>query len=319
MVNTDNQQQLRAWLERLDWSQRYCAEWLTERGNPVTLRTVQRWLASDTDQSTPCPGWPAELIAHAHQRRQLMRTVTFGNQKGGVGKSSLACHLAFDLYERGYSVLFIDLDTQGNSSKTLAAYDTGTQASSLFESGGTVPTGYDFGLIASDQGLVKLDRADYNVIGHLRDALDARRGDYDWCVIDTPPTVGLRLSAALIVSNDVIAPVELEQYSIDGIERLLKTVYGIQQRANNGLRFAGMVPNRFDPRSQRQKDALAEMVEAYSQHIIQQPIGIRTAIPEALANGQPVWQVGKTSARDAGKQIRATFNEIYERMGVTHG
>jgi chromosome partitioning protein len=121
------------------------------------------------------------------------------------------------------------------------------------------------------------------------------------------------------VSEYVLSPIELEQFSIDGIERMLKTIFGIQQRANKGLKFLGMIPNRFDPRSTRQKETLRALIENYSQYLIPEPIGIRTSIPEALSEGIPVWKLGKTSARDAGKQIKAAFGVVYQKMGVNHG
>lgn len=247
-----------------------------------------------------------------------MQTITLANQKGGVGKSTIACHLALDLYERGNSVLFVDLDTQGNSTKTLVKHDSGVVASALFNPEPKITEGREFFLVGADPGLVALDRADYGVIGHLRGQLDACRDQYDYCIIDTPPTIGLRLSAALIVSDYVLSPIELEQYSIDGIERMLKTIFGIQQRANKQLKFLGMIPNRFDPRSTRQKETLRALIENYSQYLIPEPIGIRASIPEALSEGLPVWKLNKTSARDAGKQIRAAFSAIYKEMGVNH-
>lgn len=316
---SDNRKTLNAWLARLGWSQRYCADWLTARGSPVSVSTIERWLANpDKRYSQDCPSWPATLIKQAHHRREPMRTITLANQKGGVGKSTIACHLALDLFERGYSVLFIDLDTQGNSTKTLAEHDSGIKASELFNTDLKLDREGEFLLVGADPGLVSLDRADYSVIGHLRGQLDACRDRFDYCIIDTPPTIGLRLSAALIVSDYVLSPIELEQYSIDGIERMLKTIFGVQQRANKNLQFLGMIPNRFDPRSGRQKETLRALVENYSQYLIPEPIGIRASIPEALSEGIPVWKLGKTSARDAGKQIRSAFAAVYEKMGVTH-
>lgn len=245
-----------------------------------------------------------------------MHTITFANQKGGVGKSTLACHFAFDLRERGYNVLFLDLDAQGNSSTSLRHLQAeGAHASGLFEQGATLPAGDGLTVIAADDGLVNLDRAEFSVIVTLRDTL-AGNTDYDWCVIDTPPTIGLRLSAALIVSDYVLAPIEFAQYSIDGIAKLVRTIYGVQQKANPDLAFIGLLGNRFDPRDDRQKATLKEImgIEAYKRLLIKQPIGIRKAIPEALTAGQPVWELGKTSARDASKQVREAFTEIHARI-----
>lgn len=248
-----------------------------------------------------------------------MQTLTLANQKGGVGKSTVSLHFAFDLVERGYSVLFIDLDTQGNSSRVLQPYDTGYAASSLFEDGGRVPTDETFALLSADAGLIDVDRGDYETIRHMHAQLAECSGDYDWCIIDTPPTIGLCLSAALIVSDYVVSPIELEQFAIDGIERMVNTIFAVQRDYNPSLRFVGMLPNRYDPRSARQRDTLAELTAEYADYVIPSPLRIRATVPEALADGGPVWNLRKTGARDAGRQFRAAFDVIYNRMGVTHG
>lgn len=243
-----------------------------------------------------------------------MRTITFANQKGGVGKSTLACHFAFDLQEHGNNVLLIDLDSQGNSSTSLSHLQAdGTCASALFEEGATLPAGDGLTVIAADNGLIDLDRAEFSTILNLRDAL-AADNQYDWCVIDTPPTIGFRLTAALVVANYALAPIELEQYSINGIADLLRTIQKVQRQANPDLAFIGFLGNRFDPRSDRQKETLKGLLQQYSDHLIEEPIGIRKTIPEALDAGQPVWALGKSSARRAAKQMRKSFGCVYARI-----
>src|SRR5687767_4526588 len=107
-------------------------------------------------------------------------------------------------------------------------------------------------------GLVELERAPPDVvIPAFRQQMAALNQAFDACVIDTPPALGLRMSAALIAADHVACPIELEEYSIDGVTDMLKTVFGVRQKYNPCLQLLGIIANRFNPHSPRQKEALA--------------------------------------------------------------
>lgn len=252
-----------------------------------------------------------------------MERIVFANHKGGVGKSTLVCHQAFDLSRRGHRVLVVDLDDQGNSSLTLQAYAGDTVASSLFEPGTSIPTNVpndeNIRVIQGDARLVKLRDASEEVVDHFLDALDEAASHFDYCVIDTPPSAGLFMGAALYAADYVVAPIELEQYSVHGIGRIMDIISTIRAQGNEDMCFMGMLPNRYDPRSPRQRELLEDIRAEYSDYIIDTPIGIRSAIPEALDEGQPVWALKKTSARDAAKQINAFLDLMYQRMESKNG
>jgi chromosome partitioning protein len=133
-------------------------------------------------------------------------------------------------------------------------------------------------------------------------------------VIDTPPSLGLRMSAALIAATHVACPIELEEYSIDGVTDMLKTIFGVQRRYNPELRLAGLVANRFNPHSVRQRAALHDLVVHYSEFVVPAKISTRSAIPEALAAGVPLWRLAKSSARDAAAEVSAVFDLLKERI-----
>lgn len=246
-----------------------------------------------------------------------MKTISISNQKGGVGKSTIAVHLAFYLSELDKSVLFIDLDSQANATKTLsnAAYVLDETAHELFNEKVELNNseGGSLTLIKATQELADLERAKPDVISQFKTNIAAMKG-FDYCIIDTPPTLGLRMTAALISSSHCLAPIELEEYSIDGITNMLKTIYGIREKWNESLEFLGMLPNRFNPRSIAQKDTLTALLKNYSNLLIQSKIGIRASIPESLAQSIPVWKNKKTSAREAGKEFKETFNLILKKI-----
>jgi chromosome partitioning protein len=212
----------------------------------------------------------------------------------------------------------IDLDTQANASKSLARFGSGREAAELFESHGIRPmaeTAASLTVFAGTKRLADLELAKPEIIlPTFRRQVAALSGVFDVIVIDTPPSLGLRMSAALIAATHVACPIELEEYSIDGVTDMLKTIFGVQRRYNPELRLAGLVANRFNPHSVRQRAALHDLVVHYSEFVVPAKISTRSAIPEALAAGVPLWRLAKSSARDAAAEVSAVFDLLKERI-----
>ncbi|HJV67851.1 ParA family protein, partial [Ideonella sp.] len=215
-----------------------------------------------------------------------MSVIVFTNQKGGPGKSTLTVLYAHWLAEkRGERVAVVDLDSQRNSSKTLQAFSSGIPSTALFEPAEIAVPAASAGsavLFAGSRSLVDLERARPDVvIPAFRQHMEALASRFDTCVIDTPPALGLRMSAALIAATHVACPIELEEYSVDGVTDMLKTVFGVRQKYNPQLKLAGIIANRFNAHSARQRQALADLLTHYEQFVIPAKISTRSAIPEA--------------------------------------
>lgn len=247
-----------------------------------------------------------------------MKTICISNQKGGVGKSTIAVHLAQHLNEKGQSVLFIDIDPQANASKTVRQNSDvlAVEASQLFTDAVDLAeeSHSQISLIQADEKMADVERYDPNVLLSFKNNLIRIGGQFDYCIIDTPPTLGIRMTAALIASQYVLAPIELEEYSIDGITKMLQTIFGVQEKWNQDLNFLGMLPNRFNPRSLAQKATLESLLKSYAHLLIPAPIGIRSSIPEALNEGIPVWKLKKTAARVAGQEFKKAFSIIDKKL-----
>jgi len=250
-----------------------------------------------------------------------MKTFVIANQKGGVGKTAIACHLTFFLQEKGLRVLHIDLDPQANSTKTLGAFKCGAIASNLFnpEPVEVTPSEDGITLIEADAGLIAVERAENKVIATFRSQLRSYDAQFDYCVIDTAPTLGLRMTAALIAGDFVVSPIELEGYSLDGITNMIKTFQGVKQKYNPKLKFLGMLPNRFNAVSHSQKSALQDLLTKYPAYMVPAKVPTRSAISEALNQGVPVWRLDKSAARDAGKEFKAVLEIIIKKSESKNG
>jgi chromosome partitioning protein len=247
-----------------------------------------------------------------------MKTIVVSNQKGGVGKTAIAVHLAMYLEEKGKRVLVIDLDGQGNASKSLSRYRSDFDAARLFgPDAPSVLVHQPITLLGASPLLSDIEQGPkQDVLPALRRALPTLHGHFDFCVIDTPPGVGLRLSAAMLAAQFILSPIELDDYSIDGTTQLLRTVVGVQQRFNTGLAFLGMLPNRLNAASISQRAALQSMLSRYASFMVPAKIGNRSSIPEALRAGVPVWRLQKTAAREAGHEMLNAFGIVAQRMGL---
>lgn len=252
----------------------------------------------------------------------IMKTLVTANQKGGVGKTATLVHLAFDFAERGLRVVVIDLDTQANASYTLGAYKCGVAASTLLSNSNvdysSLPS-TGLVLIESDPALANMEKMTLTDAGTNFNAAIKKLAvvGFDVCLIDTAPSLGITMGAALLVSDFVLSPIELEAYSIQGIKRMVTTIANIR-KANKNLKFLGMVPSKVDKRNPRHIRHLQELTHAYPTLMTPEgiAIGLRSSIADALASRTPVWKIKKTTARVAAKEVRALAAHVLNQMEI---
>ncbi|WP_295393264.1 ParA family protein [uncultured Thiodictyon sp.] len=251
-----------------------------------------------------------------------MKTLTIANQKGGVGKSTLAVHLAWLALEQGRPVLMVDFDGQANSSRTFSESFTGLPASQLFtvEPGALTqapqPISDHLALIPADVAINDVEGLDLASIErpavHLKGlALSPET----ICIIDTPPTLGRRLLAALIAADAVVSPLALNGYSIQGITDLQKTIQMVRTRFNPRLKNLGLLANMVNSRSTTHGQMLTELRSALGDKLLPFTLGHRVAISDAIDRGRPVWlgTRGESSQR-AAHEMRAVCAAILEKL-----
>lgn len=205
-----------------------------------------------------------------------MKIITVTNQKGGVGKTTTAHVLACGLKNRGFKVLAVDADPQTNFS-----YSAGLQpeeievdlydlfknpSSSSLQAVQETPTG--FFMISGSLNLAGADM-EFNRTGReyiMKKILEPLKENFDYCIIDTPPTLGILTVNALTASDCVIVPMKADIYSIQGLSQLWGMIQNVQEYTNPRLEIEGLLLTQYSPRASLNKD-LKESIEETAHHL----------------------------------------------------
>ena len=227
------------------------------------------------------------------------RIISIANQKGGVGKTTTTINLSAALAEAGKKILVVDMDPQGNTSSGFnieknteenTSYEllldecTITEAvkKEVIENLDIIPSNVN--LAAAEIELIGVDRKEYI----LRDALDFVRDDYDYIILDCPPSLNLLTVNAMVASDSVLVPIQCEYYALEGLSQLIHTINLVRERLNGRLGIEGILFTMYDARTNLSAQVV-ENVKANVKHRIYDtviPRNIRLA--EAPSFGQPI-------------------------------
>lgn len=232
-----------------------------------------------------------------------MNNFIYCNQKGGVGKSTFAVHHALYALKKERRVLVIDLDSQANSSFSLQQHSARVYDSLDLFSQNLTCAPSTFTLFQGSPTLNDVERMPHQVLSYYKSNVDQLKAHFDICIIDTPPTLGLRLMSALIAGQYVVCPFELAGYSMQGLGQMIATVEGIRTRYNASLRLLGFFPNRVNTRSNAHRTAMHEICTEFSDYIIQKKMVNRVAVQEALDHGCAVWDLKTSTAKIATQEV----------------
>jgi chromosome partitioning protein len=249
-----------------------------------------------------------------------MKIVCVATEKGGVGKTTLCAYLAWYFSTSGKRVLAIDLDQQGNLGHTLGA-ETNTAsptALDLFEPMTAIPPlPSPITLIKSDPDLLDIEQTrDESVPTAFRQNVVAASQNFDLCVIDTPPSLGVRVVAGLISSDYSVAPIDMGEYSLIGIQRVMD--FQGQVAAHFGMdppEFLGILPSRYDTRSPRERAIYEQLVnESESIPLFPHYVTKRDAYARSSTEKIPAWEMSGTAAREAAAEMRVVMREFERRL-----
>lgn len=259
-----------------------------------------------------------------------MRTLTVSVEKGGTGKSLLAFHAAHHFTAAGLRTLLIDLDAQQAAvSEPMAAHASTLSALHLFASrdGIAIPPSSALMLAGRTRELEGVERLDaVEMVENFQASLRLCAPHYDVCVIDTPPASGARTSAALLAADLIVAPIELHETSLAGVEGMLTYVEGVYggfgKAVPDWTRHRPLLVSRFNTRMEAQKRWFADLAGAVGRIVIEGKVVTRDAYARTYAEALPVWALrdhaGKVSGgiKAASDEMRGVMREIGRMMQV---
>ena len=243
--------------------------------------------------------------------------LSFINQKGGVGKSTLAFNFAMYLVEKGYKTLVVDADEQGSISATLDQYKSNIKASDLFDANLNLSEEFDSNLVlfrgtSHMKNIESFD--DEELVLNLTKNIEKINEKFDYIVVDTPGSNSKAANAYLLVSNYTCIPTVIDNYSVDVSLKVLDRIATVKKHYNHKLVNLGLLINLFERTSPSQKNGLSILMKEHKQSIIESVIPRCTAYRDAEEQQLPVWALKKTAAKKAGKEVKTAFDLMMAKM-----
>ena len=255
----------------------------------------------------------------------MSRIIAIANQKGGVGKTTTAINLSACLAEAKKKVLVIDLDPQGNATSGLGIDKEETE-NSVYElmlgecsvDECIVPTEIqDLFLMPSTVNLAgaEIELLDVHEKEYvLRKAVEKIREDYDFVVIDCPPSLNMLTINAMTTADTVLVPIQCEYYALEGIAQLIHTINLVQERLNDNLIIEGVVFTMYDGRTNLSQQVVENVRENLKAKIYETVIPRNIRLAEAPSHGLPIELYDANSS--GAKSYRSLAQEIIERKDI---
>ena len=250
----------------------------------------------------------------------MARVIAVVNQKGGVGKTTTAVNLAASLHRQGRRVLLADLDPQGNATTSMGvskariaagSYDVLIRGAAVKDAAISTPW---CDLLAANRDLAGAGVELVGIDGRehvLEKALDAVRGDYDYILIDCPPSLELLTVNSLCAADRLLIPVQCEYFALEGLSDLMSTVRILRRRMNPRLEIEGVLLTMFDGRTNLSYQVAEEVKRFFDKKVFRTAIPRNVRLSEAPSHGVPV--LGYDAASKGTKAYLELANEIIRR------
>ncbi|MFA6198564.1 MAG: AAA family ATPase [Patescibacteria group bacterium] len=246
----------------------------------------------------------------------MARIISIVNQKGGVGKTTTAINLGASLAAQGKYVLLVDIDPQANATSGLGInhrelphgiYETLVSPLSIREViKDTNIYGYSIApstmsLAGATVELVDLPRREHLLADNLKEVIH----DYDYILIDNPPSLGLLTINGLVASNEVLIPVQCEYYALEGLSQLMNTINLVRDNLQPDLKILGAIMTMYDPRYKLTQAVMDELYKFFPNRIFRSVIPRNIKLAEAPSHGRSIREYARHSRAD----------KAYERLG----
>jgi chromosome partitioning protein len=236
----------------------------------------------------------------------MSTVLSIANQKGGVGKTTTAVNLSASLKAINKSVLLIDMDPQGNAtmgcgidkyslSNSICEVLLGESNvdESIAKSEGVgidlIPSNTD--LVAAEVALLKNDRSEFK----LKESIKGIHKDYEYIIIDCPPSLNMLTINAFTASDGIIIPMQCEYYALEGLSSLIQTIEKIKQTTNPELEITGLVRTMYDTRNNLSHEVSTQLLEHFSNKVFNTVIPRNVKLAEAPSFGMSVINYARRS------------------------
>jgi len=251
-----------------------------------------------------------------------MRTIAIINQKGGCGKTTVSINLASALAGRGHRSLLVDMDPQSHCAVGLAVPEDQVEQSIydiLISHGRGEPVRLQeilwqisdgFELAPASIDLAAFEQQMSGIVDRencLKSVLEQVKRDYDYVIIDCPPSVGLLTFNAIRAATDVVVPVEMGYFSLHGLSRQLDTLSVLCQQCDQQINVM-VLPSMYDIRTKMGREILAELRKHFSERMFKTVVNFNTKLKEAASLGQPI------SEYDSASKGYADFKSLADEL-----
>lgn len=254
-----------------------------------------------------------------------MKIIAFCNQKGGVGKTTSTVNIAACLGQLGHKTLLIDMDPQGNAGSGIGMNKYRIEKSIYHALIGETPLSAV--IRKTDHANLWIAPSNRDLIGaeielvqafsretKLKNALNSVQDQFDYCLIDCPPSLNLLTVNALTAAENVIVPVQTEYYALEGISELMHTIELVRQNLNPDLSVAGIILTMYDSRNNLANQVTDEVRGFFKDKVFGSVIPRNVKLSESPSHGQPIYLYDPKSK--GAEMYNSLAQEIHDRLSL---